>query len=69
MNNRMIVGGIFCDLQKAFDCVNQKVLWTKLEFCGITGTSLTLMKSYLEVRYQKVVLNNNSHDPVQIGRK
>jgi hypothetical protein len=65
----MIVGGIFCDLQKAFDCVNQKVLWTKLEFYEIRGTPLTLMKSYLEGRYQKVVLINNSHDPVLIGEK
>jgi len=26
MNNNQIVGGIFCDLQKAFDCVNHKTL-------------------------------------------
>lgn len=29
---------------------------------GITGTSLKLIKSYLEGRYQRVNLNNNSPD-------
>jgi 2C-methyl-D-erythritol 2,4-cyclodiphosphate synthase len=37
MNNNQIVGGIFCDLQKAFDCVNHKILLEKLEFYGVEG--------------------------------
>jgi hypothetical protein len=56
----MMVGGIFCDLQKAYDCVNHNILLTKLEFYGITGITYKLIKSYLQGRYQRVVLNNHS---------
>jgi hypothetical protein len=59
MNERKVVGGIFCDLQKVFDFVNQTIFLTKLEFYGVTGTTLKLIKSYLEGRYQKVILDNN----------
>jgi hypothetical protein len=56
MNNKMIVGGLFCDLQKVFDCVNHKILLQKLEFYGIVGKFKTLIESYFNRRYQKVIL-------------
>jgi len=57
-----MVGGIFCNLQKAFDYVNHNILLTKLELYGITETAHEWIKSYLEGRYQRVVSNNISLD-------
>ena len=59
LNNNMLVGGIFCDLTKAFDNVNHNVLLSKLEFYGITGKANNLIKSYLSDRYQRVLIKNN----------
>jgi hypothetical protein len=43
----MRVGGIFCDLAKAFDYVNHKILLTKLLFFGIQGATASWFRSHL----------------------
>jgi len=55
------VGGLFCDLHKAFDCVNHEILLVKLEFYGISGISNKLIRSYLNDRYQSVEITNSMH--------
>ena len=44
LNNNLSIGGIFCNLEKAFNCVNRKILLTKLEFYGTTGNHHKLYK-------------------------
>jgi hypothetical protein len=51
---------IFCELRKAFDCVNHKLLMDKLKFYGIKGKFNILINSYLTGRYQRVTLGNRS---------
>jgi hypothetical protein len=55
------VGGIFCDLKEAFDCIGHGILLSKLKFYGTRGNFLSLIKAYLEDRSQKVLINSNNH--------
>jgi len=64
VNCKEMVGGIFCDLHKAFDCINHDVLLEKLKFYGESGKFYNLLKLNLNGRYQKVILShNNSIEP------
>jgi len=60
LNNKQMVGEIFCDLHKAFDCINHAVLLEKMKFYGLSGKFYNLVKSYLDRRYQKVILSRNN---------
>jgi len=60
LNNKFLVGGVFCDLQKAFDCVDHDLLLSKILWYGISGKGYNLIQSYLKNRYQRVVIANKS---------
>jgi hypothetical protein len=58
VNDKLTVEGMLYNLQKAFDCVNHKILLDELEFHGIESKFKTSIKSYLTGRQQRVVLGN-----------
>ena len=60
LNNKLTVGGIFCDIEKAFDSVNHDVLLSKCEFYGFRGKTNALLQSYLGDKYQRVLINNST---------
>jgi hypothetical protein len=62
LDYRKHVGGIFCNLSKAFDCVNHRILLNKLQYYGIKGKCLFWFKSYLLNRKQKVCLSPDISD-------
>ena len=48
LDSKKLVGGLFCDIQKAFDCVDHEIHLSKLEFYGVTGAALKLMQTYIK---------------------
>jgi hypothetical protein len=62
MNNKLLVGGMFCDLEEAFDCVNHDILLSKLKFYGISNKDLTFYQSHLDNRYCRTAIYNDSEN-------
>jgi hypothetical protein len=54
-----LVGGLFYNLQKAFDCVNHEILLAKMKFYGISGIANKLVRSYLENRHQRISMKGS----------
>ena len=64
-----ILFSLFLDLRKAFDCVNHKILLSKLNTCGVRGIALDWFCSYLTNREQYISINIVDSNPrvIQCG--
>ena len=58
LDNNFVVGGVFMDLSKAFNCIPHDLLIAKLTANGFDGYLLFYLYSYLDNRKQCVSLNN-----------
>ena len=60
---------IFLGFAKASDTVNHEILLTKLEYYGVRGIPLELMKSYLSEQLQYVKISQTVSDfkPITCG--
>lgn len=57
---------IFCDLRKAFDTVDHKILLNKLHNIGVRGVELNWFKNYLSNRKQFVCVDNSNSSLLDI---
>jgi hypothetical protein len=62
LDKKFKVLGIFLDFKKAFDSVNHELLINKLDFCGIRGNALNLIKSFISNRPQQVRIEGTLSD-------
>lgn len=69
IDKKNISGVLFLDLKKAFDTIDHNLLLQKIEYYGIRGSPLTLLKSYLSNRRQFVSVNgvNSELREISIG--
>jgi Reverse transcriptase (RNA-dependent DNA polymerase) len=66
LEKREHVIAIFCDLRKAFDCCNHKILLQKHNNLGIKGRDLTWFQNYLSNRSQYVSINSSKSSPLVV---
>lgn len=68
LDNKEKTVGIFCDLSKAFDCVDHSILLKKIEYYGIRNKELQLIESYLQERTQITQVENSKSAPQNIHK-
>ena len=66
LNNKDLIHAIFLDFSKAFDKVSHKKLCYKLSLYGIRGPILGWIEDFLSNRTQKVLVNGEKSDPVNV---
>ena len=68
LDNGHIVGALFMDLSKAFDCLPHGLLIAKSNAYGLTHSACALLGSYLTDRIQRVKVENTRSDWVSLSK-
>ena len=55
LDNGNVVGVVFIDFKKAFDCVSHSILYLKLQALGFSGSALVWIRDYQDQKQFAVV--------------
>jgi len=67
MNNELIVGSIFCIMDRSFDWVDLGIILSKLYFYGINGKDHALYQSHLDNMYFRTAMYNGSDNSNRVS--
>ena len=59
LDKKGIIGTVLIDLSKAYDCIQHNLLLAKLKAYGFSKKSISLLKSYLSKRKQRVKISSS----------
>ena len=68
LDDRKYVGAVLMDLSKAFDCMPHNLLLAKLQAYGLSNEAITLMRSYLTGRRQRVKIGSTTSAWLEIQK-
>ena len=67
IDSKLVVGVVFIEFRKAFDCISHKILIHKLENnFGVKGKLLDWLKDYLTERKQFITVNGKQSDYAEV---
>lgn len=66
LNNGEVAAAVFCDVSKAFDCINHEILLWKLDRYGFRGASYDWLQSYMSRRTQRVSFAGGTSDELMV---
>jgi hypothetical protein len=66
MDNGMVTPMVMLDLSAAFDTVDHSLLLDKLKSTGITDRALEWIRTYLQGRFQSVMITNKMSNPLPL---
>ena len=67
MDQGFLTGGVFLDLSKAFDLIDDSILKTQLAHVGIIGHALHWFDNYLSGRTQSVCVKGTTSAPMDLN--
>ena len=67
ISNKLLVGGIFCDLEKVYDSIDQDIPLSKLKFYGISDKDYELYHSNLDNRHFRTAIYNDSDNSNKVS--
>jgi hypothetical protein len=68
LDKRIYIIGIFIDLSKVSDVLNDELLLEKLSYYGVRGTTNSWFRSYLTNRRQSIEINQSDSRNVLVNR-